>query len=501
MKILSAEQLYLTDQATITNLPISSVDLMEKAATQCFDWVIQNYFDKDLTFHICCGIGNNGGDGLVLSRLLNQHGYTVHTYIICFSEKRSQDFQINLNRLEDLNVSVKEIRSGDSYPEFAEKDVVIDAIFGIGLKRPAEGFVADLIGHINNSEASVISIDLPSGLFSDRPNGSSNHIIKALYTLSFQTPKLAFLLPENHQFVGKWIILDIGLDQKYIDRLESKKIFVDFEQIQSIIRKRSTFSHKGTYGHSLIIGGSFGKIGAMVLAAKAALKSGSGLVTAYIPKCGYHTLQTAVPEAMVEVDDEKLIQFFNVKTKATAIGIGPGLGRNSKTRKGFVEFLLKCSTPLIIDADGLNMISEYDDLLGIIPKGSILTPHPKEFERLAGTWKDDYEKLEKQLKLSKTLDSVVVLKGAYTTIAHQGNLYFNSTGNPGLATAGSGDVLTGMITAFRAQGYDPVEASLLGVYLHGISADIAIEGKESVESMTAVDCISHLGEAFKEVHS
>ncbi|MCA0931474.1 NAD(P)H-hydrate dehydratase [Lutimonas saemankumensis] len=501
MKILSAEQLYLTDQATIKNLPISSLDLMEKAASKCFKWIVEKYPDKDITFYICCGVGNNGGDGLVLSRLLNQEGYKPSTYIINFSENRSQDFRTNLKRIENLNLSVNEIRPGDSYPEFNENGVIIDAIFGIGLKRPAEGFVADFISHINDSRASVISIDLPSGLFVDMPNGSLDHIIRASYTLSFQTPKLAFLLPDNHQFAGEWIILDIGLDKGFIDGLECQKYFVDLDRVQTIIRKRSTFSHKGTFGHSLIIGGSFGKIGAMVLASKAALRSGSGLVTAYIPKCGYSSLQTAVPETMVEVDDEKLIQFFNVKTEASAIGIGPGLGRNPKTRKGFVDFLLKCDVPLVIDADGLNMISEYDDLLSIIPKGSVLTPHPKEFERLVGTWTNDYEKLDKQLSLSKTLDSVVVLKGAYTSIAYRGRLFFNSTGNPGLATAGSGDVLTGMITAFRAQGYDPLESSLLGVYLHGLSADIAVNGKESPESMTALDCISHLGAAFKQVGS
>ena len=499
MKILSAEQLYLTDQATIANLGISSVDLMENAARKCFDWIIQKYTDKHLTFHICCGVGNNGGDGLVLSRLLAKEGYQVKTFMVCFSEKRSSDFLINLKRLGQKDQVFEEIRAGDSFPEFTEKDVIIDAIFGIGLKRPIEGFVGDFIVHMNDSGASTIAIDLPSGLFSEKPVGSSEHIVKASYTLTFQTPKLAFLLPENDQFVGEWIVLDIGLDQEFIRGLDCKKIFFDFELVQPKIRKRSKFSHKGTFGHSLIIGGSFGKIGAMVLASKSALKSGSGLTTAYIPKCGYNSLQTAVPEAMVEVDDEKLIQFFNIKTKASAIGIGPGLGRNPKTRKGFVEFLLQCEAPLVIDADGLNMISEYDDLLSIIPKGSILTPHPKEFERLSGSWKNDYEKLKKQLNLANSLGVVVVLKGAYTTIAHQGTLYFNGSGNPGLATAGSGDVLTGIITAFRAQGYNPLDAALLGVYLHGLSADIAVNGNESVESMTAMDIIDYLGAAFKEV--
>lgn len=499
MKILSSKQLYETDQATIKNLPISSVDLMERAATKCFDWIIQKFTDKNLTFHICCGVGNNGGDGLVLSRLLNHAGYKVNTYILCFSEKRSKDFLTNLKRIENLDLAVKEIRSDDPHPEFSEGDLIIDAIFGIGLKRPAEGFVADFIEHVNDSRASVISVDLPSGLFADTPNSSSEQIVKALYTLSFQTPKLAFFLPENYQFVGDWVVLDIGLDQEFIDGLSCEMIYTDSKLIRPKIRKRSTFSHKGTFGHSLIIGGSFGKMGAMVLASKAALRSGSGLVTAYIPKCGYNALQTAVSEAMVEVDDEKFIQFFNVKTKASAIGIGPGLGRDSKTRKGFVEFLLKCDVPMIIDADGLNLISEYDDLLGIIPEDSILTPHPKEFERLVGNWKNDYEKLEKQLNLSKKLNAVVVLKGAYTTIAYHGSLYFNSTGNPGLATAGSGDVLTGMITAFRAQGYQPLDAALLGVFLHGLAADKAVMGSESAESMTAMDCIRYLGAAFKEI--
>ena len=501
MKILSPAQIYEADQATIKNFPISSTDLMEKAGSKCYEWIIKQFPDPSRHIHVCCGMGNNGGDGLVIARLLLEKGFQVQTYLICFSEKRSDDFKVNLTRLTEMKASIKEVRQGDDFPVIHKEDLIIDAIFGIGLKRSPKGFTKDYIQHMNASGATLISIDIPSGLFAASQVQDKEAVVKSNYALSFQVPKLAFLLPDHQSYIKYWKILDIELDLAYLEKVESMHHFVDHKFITDFIKTRKRFSHKGTYGHSLLMGGSFGKVGAMILASKAALKAGSGLVSTYIPKCGYTAMQTSNPEVMVEVDDEKYLQFFNVKTKPDAIGIGPGLGTHLKTKKGFVEFVMHCKIPMVIDADGLNIISEYDDLLKIIPKDSILTPHPKEFQRLVGSWTDDYEKIAKQIDLSSKLQCVVVLKGAYTSIAYNGKLYFNSSGNPGLATAGSGDVLTGIITGLLAQGYTSLQAAILGVYIHGRSADIGIASTESMESLTAMDCITYLGKVFKEFNS
>lgn len=500
MKILSVSQIYEADQATMNRLPISSTDLMEKAARACFDWISEQLPNRSRTVRVFCGMGNNGGDGLVIARLLLEKGYQVHTYLVCFTEKRSADFKVNLERLEALDACILEIRSQADFPSIDREDLIVDAIFGIGLKRTVTGFTSALIQLLNHAEATIIAIDIPSGLFAESAVEDPRAVMRATYTLSFQVPKLAFFMPENQDFVENWQILDIELDKAYLSEVRSAYQLIDKNLIKQYYKKRKKFSHKGSYGHSLLIGGSFGKIGAMILASYAALRVGSGLVSVYIPKCGYTAMQTSNPEVMVEVDSEKYIEFFNVKTRPQAIGIGPGLGTHVKTKQGFVEFIERCKVPLVLDADALNIVSESAELFRIIPKGSVLTPHPKEFERLVGAWANDYEKIEKLKHLSSSLESVVVLKGAYTAIAHQGNIYFNATGNPGLATAGSGDVLTGMIAGLLAQGYMALEAAVLGVYMHGRTADIGLEFSESAESFTAGDCVKFLGRVFKELN-
>ena len=499
MKILSANQVYNADQATMKSLSISSTELMEKASISCFKWIDKVYQNTGISVHVFCGLGNNGGDGLVISRLLAEKGRDVRTYLVNFSDKRSDDFLINLERLKEQNVSIYEIMNKEDFPAVSDNDLIIDAIFGIGLSRTIEGFTSELIQKINASKAAVISIDMPSGLYPDKHITDNMSVIRADQVLTFQVPKLAFLIPENQEYVNAWQVLDIGLDKTYLETVPCDYEFVETDDIKKFFKKRKKFSHKGSYGHSLIIGGSFGKIGAVILASKAALKSGSGLVSTYIPKCGYTAMQSANPEVMVEVDDEKIVQFFNFKTMPNAIGVGPGLGTHLKTKKGFVEFYSTCKVPMVIDADGLNIIAEFKDLKKLIPRNTILTPHPKEFERLVGKWTDDYHKLEMLKDFSVKNNCVVVLKGAYTAISYQGKIWFNSSGNAALATAGSGDVLTGIITSLLAQGYSSVEASLMGVFIHGRTADIGIESDESTESFIASDAISCLAEAFKEL--
>jgi len=495
MKILSAKQLYEADQITIKKGKITSIDLMERAATGCFQWIHNRLQGDSVPIQVFCGTGNNGGDGLVIARHLKQYGYNVNTYIINCSNKRSEEFLANYDRLKELGVWPEMITCSSEFPVVSENEMVIDAIFGLGLSRSPEGVLKETIQLINNSNAYVLSIDFPSGLFADKPVTDKDAVIIPYHVLTFQTPKLAFILPENQNYVSSWEIIDIGLDTEYLNNVEANYHLTYKNNILPIYKYRERFSHKGDYGHSLIIGGSFGKIGAVSLASKAALTIGSGLVTAYVPKCAYQIIQTTLPEVMVEVDAENELQYFNSKINPTVIGVGPGMGTSSKTVKGFKKFLEENKVPLVVDADAINILSKNKGLLKLLPENSVLTPHPKEFERLVGKWKDDYEKLDNLLKLSKKHKIIIVLKGAYSAIAYQGKIYFNTTGNPALATAGIGDVLTGIITGLIAQQYTSFEATILGVYLHGKTADLAMQTKV-YETFTASDCINFLSDAF-----
>jgi len=498
MKVLSAQQLYKADQITIKKGGITAVDLMEQAATLCFQWIHNRLQGNSVPIQIFCGTGNNGGDGLVIARHLKQHGYDVHTFIVNCGNKRSDAFLSNYERLKEIGVWPEMITCSSEFPKVAEDDMIIDAIFGLGLSRSPEGIIKETIQFINNTNSYVLSIDFPSGLFSDKAVTDVDSVVKAYQTLTFQTAKLAFLLPDNQDFVGNWDVIDIGLDAEFLSTVETDIYLTYQPDVQILYRFRNKFSHKGNYGHSLIIGGSFGKIGAVLLASKAALTIGSGLVTAYLPKCGYQIIQTALPEVMVEVDAENELQYFNSKIQATAIGIGTGMGTHAKTVEGFKQFLQKNKLPLILDADAINILSENKSLLKLLPENSVLTPHPKEFERLVGKWKNDYDKLDKLKALSKKHKLVVVLKGAYTAIAFQGDLHFNTTGNPALATAGSGDVLTGIITGLIAQQYTPIASAILGVYLHGKTADLAMNSMV-YETFTASDSIEYFSDAFLDL--
>ncbi len=495
MEILSAKQIYQADKATIKNQGITSLELMERAGTVCFEWIHSKLQGNPVRILVFCGIGNNGGDGLVIARHLHQYGYNVHCFVVNFSDKRTEGFLDNYDSLKEAGVWPSIIKNSDDFPEIVSQDIVIDAIFGVGLTRKIEGFTVDLIKYINQAEAYALAIDIPSGLFADESISKADTVIEASHTLTFQRPKLVFLLPENEKYINTWEVVDIGLDEVFIDSLNIKHFLIQKNNVQAMYHQRDKFSHKGTFGHSLIIGGSYGKIGAVILASKAALKSGSGLVTTYIPKCGYEILQISNPEIMVEVDAENELEYFNYKSKPTVIGIGPGIGKSEKTMKGFAQFLSDNKLPLVLDADALNILSVNKKLLKLLSENSILTPHPKEFERLVGAWKNDHEKLNKLKKFSSTYKIIVVLKGAHTVIAKNDELFFNTTGNPALATAGSGDVLTGVITGLLAQKYDALEAAILGVYLHGMTANLAV-AKTGFESFTATTIIEYLGDAF-----
>ncbi len=498
MKVLSAAQIREWDAYTIHQEPISSIDLMERASLVFTEWFMEK-FRAQRPVKIICGPGNNGGDGLAVARLLEMQHYEVEVYVFLFSKNTSQDFNINLKRLpRHGTVSVRYITE-DQFYEFQEGDIIIDALLGSGLTRPVEGFLANYIEFLNEQPSTKVSIDIPSGLFADQ--ASEGIIFRADYTLTFELPKLAFFFPENHPYIGNWEFRSIQLHPDFYYKTNSNNFYIDNNFIKNIYKTKNKFDHKGTNGHALMIGGQYGSIGAILMATQAAIRAGAGLCTTHAPGCANHILQTACPEAMFIADEnENNISNinFNLNTKKyTAIGIGCGMGMKESSAI-FLKQLLKTQPEnLVVDADGLNILAANPAMLNDLPANTILTPHPKEFERLFGPAKNSFDRLVLLKEKAKHYNIIIILKGAHTCIATpDGNAYFNSTGNPGMATGGSGDVLTGIITGLLAQKYSAVESAILGVYLHGLSGDLALES-ESYESLKASDLIHYLGKAFK----
>ncbi|MBU2902904.1 NAD(P)H-hydrate dehydratase [Maribacter dokdonensis] len=499
MKLYSAKQIYKADQISIKKEEIGSNELMERAALQLFNWMHLRMQGAPVKIHLFCGIGNNGGDGIALARHLVDHGYNLEVYVINYSEKRSKDFLINLDRLKDRKVWPHFMNSDDELPAIGREDIIVDGIFGIGLNRTPDDWVVKVIQHLNNSQAFILSIDIPSGLFTDQGPENFDAIIKSNYVLSFQTPKLVFFLPETGGFIEQWEVLDIGLDPEYLMQTETEYELIGKNEVLTLYKPREKFGHKGIYGHSLIVGGSYGKIGSVCLSSKAALCAGSGLVTSYVPRIGYTILQTALPEIMVLTDlEEKELTEIKFDIEPSVVGIGMGMGTSDVSIKAFASFLEQNKSPLVIDADALNILSKKKELLKELPEKTILTPHPKELERLIGSWKDDFEKLKKVKEFSKKYNCIVVVKGAHTIVVYNDKGYVNTTGNPGMATAGTGDVLTGVITGLLAQGYPALDASIFGVYLHGRSGDIAVEST-GFQSLTASDVIDNLANAYLDM--
>ncbi len=497
MKLFSKEQIYQGDKLTAERQKISSTDLMERAGMQIFNWIHMRMQGAQVPIHIFCGIGNNGGDGLVLARHLILDGYHVKTYVVNCSDKRSKDFLINYDRIKNVTKDWPTLLNcTEDFPEINQDDIIVDAVFGIGLNRPVDDWVKSLFMHFRSTKAFTLAIDIPSGLSTDKVPEDEDAVVWAGYTLSFASPKLVFFLPDTAKHTIQWEVLDIGLDQEFLFETNTEVDLIGKHEVLPLYMPREKFSHKGQFGHSLIIGGSYGKIGAVILASRAALSAGSGLITTYIPKCGYVPLQASFPETMVVTDtNEEIITDIKFNIEPTVIGIGMGMGTHTKTISAFEAFLKNNKVPLVIDADGINILSKKKSLLKLLPEQSILTPHPKELERLIGTWKDDFDKLKKVKAFSKKYTCIVVIKGANTITVSNDKLYVNTTGNPGLSTAGSGDVLTGIITGLISQGYKPMEATVFGVYLHGRSADIAVE-YFGYQSLIASHIIDYLGEAF-----
>jgi ADP-dependent NAD(P)H-hydrate dehydratase / NAD(P)H-hydrate epimerase len=498
MKIFPVNAISEIDEFTIENEPILSVNLMERASRKIFDSIRVRYAGRP--FVVFAGPGNNGGDALALSRMLLIDGFQVVT-VMLKSEGLSNDTRLNRERLGHFRqAEIVELEKGGVFPELSPEWVVIDGLFGSGLNRPLEGAALEIVKKINASNLEVISIDIPSGLMGeDNAINNREGIVKASYTYTFQFPKLAFLFPENHLFVGEWEVLPIGLHPDKIESLHTNWVFTEHQDVTGILPKRHRFVHKGEMGHVYLIAGSYGKMGAAVLASRACLKSGVGLLTVQVPHATCQILHAAVPEAMVNIDRSDLMfTEFPLLSQFSAVAAGPGIGTRSNACKALDDLLVNIgNVPLVLDADALNILAANPDLLAKLPENAVLTPHPREFERLVGKWDNDYQRLQLAVQFSQKHKVVLVLKGAFTTVVMpSGMCHFNSTGNPGMATAGAGDTLTGIILALLGRGISPEKAALLGVYVHGLAGDLACDN-EGEEGMTASDIIAVLGRAFR----
>lgn len=502
MKIISSVNLKELDKYTIVNEPISSIDLMERASMRLTE-AIEKRWDSSFTIVVFAGPGNNGGDGLAIARMLSRKNYKVEVFLFNTQNNLSEECMHNLSRLKECgSIYFTEVTTKFDPPILTEKHLIIDSMFGSGLNKPLNGGFAAVVKYINASKSPIVSIDTPSGLMGeDNTYNIRQNIVRANLTLSIQLPKLSFFFPENEDIVGEWELIDIGLKTEFTETVNSPYYILEEDEIKSIFKPRKKFSHKGTFGHGLLIAGKYGMAGSSILASKAALRSGIGLITVHVPIHNHDILQTTVPEAIVHTDiHERYFAEPEDMESFQAMAIGPGIGQEEDTALALMEQLKGSHCPVVIDADAINILSSHRNWLARIPKKCILTPHLKELERLIGKCMDSYERLTKAKELATYIQGYIIIKGKWTTIVTpEGNFYINPTGNAGMATAGSGDVLTGVLLALLAQGYTQEEACKIGVYAHGKAGDIvAIEKGEM--GMIATDIIEALPYAWKNLN-
>lgn len=503
MKILTCSQQKEADAYTIAHEPISSIELMERAAKAMTEIIISRW-DTSHRMVVIAGPGNNGGDALAIARLLAEKEYRVNVLLFNVTGNLSDDCLINAQRLKDSPIEeFTEVTKQMAIPTLEATDVVIDGLFGSGLNKPLEGGFAKVVHLVNNSPVQTVSIDIPSGMAGEANTGiNRTNIIHANLTLSIQLPKLSFLFAENADMIGELVLVDIGISKEFIDNVDTPYSITERQEMQALVRPRRKFAHKGAFGHGILIAGSYGMGGAAIMSARACLRSGIGLLTVHTPVCNHMLIQSSVPEAIVQDDVHE--RFFAEDADLDpyqAVAIGPGLGQDDMTAQALFTQIRNCYIPAVIDADALNLLARYNNNLTNIPRNAILTPHIKELERIIGHCSNSYERLMKAKDLASYLQCYIVLKGAWTAvITPDGEISFNPTGNPGMATGGSGDVLTGILLALLAQGYSAKDASRLGVYIHGMAGDIACRQMGEI-SMTAGDIISALPEAWKELSS
>jgi NAD(P)H-hydrate epimerase len=493
MRILLPEEVALADRLTCQGQGISSAELMERAASALSEAMRRRFPLGMKRVLVVCGPGNNGGDGLALARLLSDAA-ELTVFLPAGMHKTSEDHRFMQSCLNP-SITVAE----GNIPELAalakESELLVDALFGAGLNRPLEGHYAELVRQMNAAACFKVAVDIPSGLLPEMPENAV--AFRADHVFTFHSPKPAFLIPSSADYVKEFSVLDIGLTLP--PETGKDLYFQQAEDIRLLLKARSRFSHKGTYGHALLLAGSEGKMGAALLAARALLRSGAGLLTVQVPACGRDVIQLGAPEAMVLPDSaEKHLSQFPDPESISAIGMGPGIGRHPETA-ALLGKLMQSGKPMVLDADALNILSGNPELLRMLPENSILTPHPKEFARLSGFRGSDYTRIQAARDFASEHKVILILKGAYTLICSpDGRAWFNSTGNPGMAKGGSGDVLTGLLTGLLARGYAPESAARLGVFLHGLAGDKAA-ARLGMEAMLPGDLIDSLSEAWREL--
>ena len=471
LPLLLASQIREADAYTIANEPIVSIDLMERAAKAFVGWFINHFPEKRKSIAIYCGTGNNGGDGLAIARILEEHGYQkLDVKVARFSSNASADFSKNLERLKRLDILLTEIKHSEALPP-EDSDIIIDALLGTGLNKALSGDYERLVNYLNDLQKTVVAVDIPTGYFSDGETDANATVLKAGLVITFQQPKINFLLPESAPYIECWEAVNIGLSEKFIRSLDSPYQLIEEKDIRAKLKPRRRFSNKGTYGHALIVAGQPETMGAALLSSSACAYAGAGLTTACVPQSGLSALNSHQPEVMAIVRAENKLPDIEW-TKFNTVAIGPGLGKDEAALALFTEALKNYDKPMVIDADALNMLAENPGLWGQVPKGSVLTPHVKEFDRLFGQHKNWWQRLQTGLKKAKEHDVHIVLKNDYTiTITPHGKLYFNATSNAAMASGGMGDVLTGVIAALLAQKYTPEDACIIGNYIHGKAGD------------------------------
>jgi len=502
MKIFTTDELLEIYRCTVEEDNISPLELISRVAQGVSEEIISRYLPTK-PIAIFAGPGNNGAEALATARNLHTQGYTPQVYLFNIGGDKLNDCCTYMrDRFAELeNAQIVEVVRDFSLPDLNQSYLVVDGLFGTELRDNLTGGFISLVRYINESHATILSIDLPSGLFSDwNANSIHRNIIHADITLAIQFPRIAFFLKENAPLIGEWKTLDIGLSARAIGNILPTYYLIEREDVKRKLRRRNQFCSKADLGTAAIIAGCYGMMGAAILSARSALKAGVGKLTVYSPRCGYTVIQSTVPEALFKADkNDIVISSITLRNDFNAIAVGPGIGVHEMTVNALEDFLNKAKKPVIIDADAINCISMRPTMLNSIPVLSILTPHAGEFDRLFGPQTSEEARLRKAAEMAKYYNVFIVLKGHYTIIARpDGKIYFNSSGTPALATAGSGDVLTGAIVSFLAQGYLPEIAALMGVYIHGLAGEIA-ESDQGTYGTTSGDVAAYIGKAIKSI--
>ena len=505
MKIFTSKQIHELDKYTIEHEHIASIDLMERAA-EALTQAIMRRWEPTMRIVVLAGPGNNGGDALAVARMLAEKKYEVTAYLFNVKGSLSPDCKANKSRLNDSKYIKRFVEITEEFdpPALDAQTLVVDGLFGSGINKPLGGGFASLVRYVNAAECQVVSIDLPSGLMAeDNTYNISQNIIRADVTLTLQMKKLCMYFADCQQYLGETEVLDIQLSKAWMAHEPAQTTLVERENILSLLRHRNDYAHKGTMGHALIIAGCYGMAGAASLAAKACLRSGVGKVTAHIPQRNYDIMQISVPEAVVQLDKDDHCFSEAVETENYhAVAIGPGLGQRDTTAIALISQIRRTTCPLVLDADALNILGSRRAWLQQLPPNILFTPHPKEFDRLEGSnSSSDYERLARAREMAQRVQGYILLKGHHSALCQpDGSVILNSTGNGGMATAGAGDVLTGVIAGLLARGYSPGAAAIAGAYIHGLAGDMAAEEKGQ-EGLIASDIMEALPKAFNSLYT